>query len=79
MLNRGVNVATAFKTKKQVELDNKTFLNAPLVTGDMHDLRFVEYMEGNKGVIISLTAKGHGYKKDTSGFFVSTDKLGNLV
>lgn len=79
MLNRGVNVATAFKTRSQSDLDNKTFLNAKLVTGDMHDLRFVEYMEGNKGVIISLTAKGFKYKKDTSGFFVDVNKLENFM
>lgn len=78
MLKMGVNVATAFATKKQSELDNKTFLGAELVSGDAHDLRFVEYNEENKkGVIISLTAKGHGYKKDTSGFFVRTSILEN--
>jgi hypothetical protein len=76
MLKLGVNVATAFATKKQVDLDNKTFLGAELVSGDAHDLRFVEYNEENKkGVIISLTAKGYGFKKDTSGFFVRPSLL----
>lgn len=79
MLNRGVNIAVAFKTKKQSDLDNKTFLNAKLVCGDNHDLRFVEYMEGNKGVIISLTAKGYGFRRDTTGFFVDINKLENLA
>lgn len=44
----------------------ETFMGRPVVNGDEHDLRFLD----PKGVVVGLTAKGHGKKDDGSGFVV---------
>ncbi len=43
------------------------FLNREVISGDDHDLRFLD----KKGVVIGLTAKGKA-KKDTTGFVVKS-------
>jgi hypothetical protein len=60
LLNYGVNVAVVFSN----DLPN-TYLNFPVVNGDLTDLRFND----PNGVVIGLKAKGKA-KKDCSGFVV---------
>lgn len=61
-LKRGFNVAVVFKKiPEQYRLNN---ISAKVISGDDHDLRF---LEGHKGLIIGLTAKGKA-KQDASGF-----------
>ena len=62
-LNAGINVAVVFKGKKLP----KTYLGRKVVNGDKTDLRFEE---GNRGLIIGLTAKGKA-RYDTTGFVVN--------
>jgi hypothetical protein len=62
-LNHGVNVAVVFNTKRGAPLP-ETFLGARVIDGDLHDLRF---LDGYKGSVIGLRAKGPA-KKDASGF-----------
>lgn len=60
-LARGSNIAVVFD-KLPPE-----YLGRPVISGDVHDLRFLD----PKGVIIGLTPKGRA-KNDTSGFVVRT-------
>ena len=69
-LEHGVNVAVVFKGK----VLPKTFLGRKVINGDKTDLRF---LEGNKGVIVGLKAKGKA-RKDTTGFAVEMP-LNNLL
>ena len=68
-LQAGLNVAVVFKGKALP----KTYLGAKVVNGDKTDLRF---LEGNKGLIIGLKAKGKA-RYDTTGFAV--DLNNNLL
>lgn len=63
-LDNGINVAVVFSTKKTEKLPDE-YLGFEVISGDIHDLRFLD----KKGVIVGLTAKGRA-KKDTSGFVV---------
>lgn len=63
-LANGINVAVVFSTKKTEKLPDE-FWGYEVISGDEHDLRFLD----KKGVIVGLTAKGRA-KKDTSGFVV---------
>jgi len=69
-LSHGLNVAVVFDTRKNSVLPSE-FLGRPVIDGDLHDVRF---LDGHKGAIIGLRAKGPA-KKDESGFVVKTDKL----
>ncbi len=71
VLAMGGNVAAAFATKKAVDYTGKKMGGFNIVNGDLTDLRFLD----GKGVIVGLTAKGHTWKHDTSGFFVNTETL----
>jgi len=62
-LKHGVNVAAVFHVKRGQPLP-ETFLGAPVIDGDLHDLRF---LDGYRGAVIGLRAKGKA-KRDTSGF-----------
>jgi len=62
-LEHGVNVAAVFHIKRGAPLP-KTYLGAPVIDGDLHDLRF---LDGYQGAIIGLRAKGVA-KRDSSGF-----------
>lgn len=63
-LDHGINVAVVFSTKKGEKLPDE-YLGREVISGDEHDLRFLD----KKGVIVGLTAKGKA-RKDTSGFVV---------
>jgi hypothetical protein len=63
-LANGINVAVVFSTKKNEKLPD-SYLGYEVISGDEHDLRFLD----KKGVIVGLTAKGKA-KRDTSGFVV---------
>ena len=60
-LNRGMNVAVVFD-KLPPE-----YLGRPVISGDTHDLRFLD----PRGIIVGLTPKSRA-KNDTSGFVVRT-------
>lgn len=62
-LAHGVNVAVVFDVKRGAPLPER-FLDAPVLDGDKHDLRF---LDGYKGAVIGLRAKGRA-KQDVSGF-----------
>lgn len=68
-LDAGINVAVVFKGNKLP----KTYLGVKVLQGDKTDLRF---LEGNKGLIIGLKAKGKA-RYDTTGFAV--DLTNNLL
>jgi hypothetical protein len=67
ILRRKANVAVPFHTKKSKPLPAK-FLDRPVVNGDQTDLRF---LEGNRGIIVGLRAKGKARKDFKSGFIVN--------
>jgi hypothetical protein len=69
-LSHGLNVAVVFDVKRGKPLP-ATFLGAPVIDGDVHDLRF---LDGYQGAVIGLRAKGPA-KKDCSGFVVKTQPL----
>lgn len=74
-LKHGVNVAAVFFVARSAELPD-TFLDAPVIDGDEHDLRF---LNGYRGSIIGLRAKGPA-KKDTFGFVqIAPDTVGVLT
>lgn len=79
ILSMGGNVAVAFAEKSSKKhgptFVGKSFLNHEIVNADQHDLRFVEYAEGKRGVVLGLTAKGNGWKKDETGFFVDVKRV----
>lgn len=62
-LKHGINVAVVFFIARSRPLP-ETFLDAPVIDGDKHDLRF---LDGYHGAVIGLRAKGPA-KKDVSGF-----------
>jgi len=64
-LANGINVAVVFSTKKGEKLPDE-YLGFEVISGDEHDLRFLD----KKGVVIGLTAKGRARKDKTSGFVV---------
>ena len=67
LLEKGVNVAVVFDTKK-TEKFNKTWLGYSVIDGDETDLRFLDKKSRNgKGKIVALRAKGDA-KKDKTGF-----------
>jgi hypothetical protein len=74
-LNHGVNVAVVFDTKRKQPLPAQ-YLGRPVVDGDLHDLRF---LDGYRGVIIGLRAKGKAKKDKFSGFVVSGTTLQPLT
>ncbi|MGZ4530824.1 MAG: GP88 family protein [Mycobacteriaceae bacterium] len=61
-LAAGLSVAAVFSTRKGQDLP-ATFFGAPVIDGDLTDLRFTD----PAGVIVGLRAKGRA-KQDTSGF-----------
>jgi hypothetical protein len=63
VLSRGGRVAVVFRDKSFPDM----FLGYPVVSGDNHDLRFLDA----RGVIVALYAKGKA-RKDTSGFVRDT-------
>lgn len=67
VLDRGGNVAVPFACKKLP----KVYKGYEVINGDEHDLR---YMDGKKGVIVGLIAKGGKGKIENGikqGFFVA--------
>ena len=50
-----------------------TYLGAPVVSGDLHDLRHLDPTRPG-GYVIALTPKGNKAKRDASGFVVRLDK-----
>jgi hypothetical protein len=74
-MENGVNVAAAYTGNVAEEF--RTNRPNDYVDGDLHDLRFLDYMQDLRttrryGKIVWLTAKGKA-KKDTSGFVVRGD------
>lgn len=63
-LKNGINVAVVFSTRPKETLPSE-YLGHEVISGDLHDLRFLD----KKGVIVGLTAKGKA-RRDTSGFVV---------
>lgn len=63
-LERGINVAVVFATKRGAELPN-SWNGVKVIDGDEHDLRFLD----PRGVIVGLRAKGLARKLHT-GFVV---------
>ena len=61
----GGNVAVVFSTKKKDALP-ETYLGAPVIDGDEHDLRFLD----PRGVVVGLRAKGKA-KTSRSDFVVA--------
>jgi len=55
----GFNVAVVFQEQPE------TYLGVKVISGDEHDLRFLDA----SGVVVGLTAKGKA-KRDTSGFTI---------
>jgi len=64
-IKRGGNVAVVFSTKKKDALPD-TYLGAPVIDGDTHDLRFLD----PRGVVVGLRAKGKA-KTSRSDFVVA--------
>jgi hypothetical protein len=64
VIERGVNVAAVFSTKKGHDLPSE-YKGRPVIDGDKHDLRFLDAV----GVYVGLRAKGPA-KKDKSGFVI---------
>lgn len=64
-VRRGGNVAVVFSTKKKDTLPD-TYLGAPVIDGDTHDLRFLD----PRGVVVGLRAKGKA-KTSRSKFVVA--------
>ena len=64
-VRRGGNVAAVFSTKKGRDLPD-TYLDAPVIDGDTHDLRFLD----PSGVVVGLRAKGKA-KKNQSDFVIA--------
>lgn len=63
-LQKGLNVAVVFSTKKGQPLP-ATWFGKPVIDGDQHDLRFLD----PKGVVVGLRAKGRA-RKHVGGFVV---------
>jgi hypothetical protein len=61
----GGNVAAVFTTKKGRDLPD-TYLGAPVIDGDTHDLRFLD----PSGVVVGLRAKGKA-KTSRSDFVIA--------
>lgn len=61
IMKRGGNVAVVFDKYLP-----KTFRKKKVISGDLHDLRFLD----KKGVVVGLTAKGKG-KRDKTGFVIN--------
>jgi hypothetical protein len=64
-IKRGGNVAVVFSTRKGRALPD-TYLGAPVIDGDEHDLRFLD----PRGVVVGLRAKGKA-KTSRSDFVVA--------
>jgi hypothetical protein len=66
MLERGMNVATVFRSAQRVgRAIAEGFLGRTVINGDSHDLRFIDPVGGN---IVALYAKGRRARQDQSGF-----------
>jgi hypothetical protein len=63
LLTTAFNIAVVFNGKLP-----KTYLNRPVVDGDISDLRFLE----PKGVVVGLSIKGKA-KTDNTGFVVNVN------
>ena len=63
-LSRGHNVAVVIAGEFP-----ETYLGAPVVSGDAHDLRHLDPTSAS-GYVIALTPKGNKAKRSTSGFVV---------
>jgi len=57
----GGNVAAVFLDKLP-----ETYMNRPVINGDINDLRFLD----NKNVVVGLIAKGKKAKEDETGFVI---------
>jgi hypothetical protein len=64
VLEAGGNVAVVFASKFP-----STYLGAPVVSGDKHDLR---HLDPQGGAIVGLSPKGNKARRDASGFVVRT-------
>jgi len=75
-LERGINVATVFSTKKGQPLP-QILCGWEVIDGDLTDVRFLDKGMGRGPYIIGLRAKGKA-RKDTSGFVVhpETHRIG---
>ncbi len=78
MINAGFNVAVVFKGPTKQAIKNgatalpTSYLGVPVVSGLLHDLRFMDKPRKNgKGVIVGLKPLGKA-KQDDSGFVVNT-------
>jgi hypothetical protein len=69
LLARGYNVAAVF-----AGFLPETYLGRPVISGDDHDLRF---LDPKGGIMIGLTPKGSKAKKDTSGFVIRNHEMRN--
>jgi len=74
ILALGGNVAVVFDNKKNDSFVGKRFLSHEIISGDDHDLRF---LDPQGGYVVGLTKKGRAIS--TKGFFVSLDRLDNQV
>jgi hypothetical protein len=64
-VRRGGNVAAVFSTKKKDTLPD-SYLGAPVIDGDTHDLRFLD----PRGVVVGLRAKGKA-RNNQSDFVIA--------
>ena len=70
-LEHGVDVAVVFDVKKGSPLPGE-WRGYPVIDGDIHDLRFLDKLEGEGPFIVGLRAKGKARSKGTdSGFVVN--------
>jgi hypothetical protein len=64
VLAKGGNVAAVFDTGRGHALPSH-YMGAPVIDGDLHDVRFLD----PRGVVVGLRAKGPA-KRDTTGFVI---------
>jgi len=63
-----INVAVVFRDKEKIPV---SFLNRPVIDGNVDDLRFLD----TKGSIVGLYARGEEAKQDKSGFIVDVTEF----
>jgi hypothetical protein len=76
-LEHGINVAVVFEVKKDQPLPS-TFWGYRVIDGDLHDLRFLDNLEGEGPFVVGLRAKGKARSKgkdNEAGFVVKTQPL----
>jgi hypothetical protein len=74
-LKHGVSVAVVFDLKPKQPLPAQ-YYGRPVIDGDLHDLRFLDKLEGEPPFVVGLRAKGKGRGKGTeTGFVLKVEPL----